>query len=106
MNGADSLTGALCVWVAELDAAVLEVLADRLAPVLQARRGSGQEPAESWLDTKAAAAYLCLTVTAIHKLTAARRIPFEQEGPGCKCWFRRTDLDEWRGRGSPSRHRR
>ena len=48
------------------------------------------------MDTKDAASYLGLTVHALHKLTAAREIPFEQEKPGAKCWFQRSRLDEWR----------
>jgi hypothetical protein len=51
---------------------------------------------DEWYDTKRAAEYLSLTVNAIHKLTAARAIPFEQDGPGCKCWFKPSELDDWR----------
>ena len=38
-----------------------------------------------WMDTKQAAEYLGLSVDALHKLTAARSIPFEQSGPGARC---------------------
>jgi hypothetical protein len=56
------------------------------------------------MDSKAAAAYLGISIHALHKLTAAREIPFEQDGPGCKCWFRRSQLDRWRrGEGSASK---
>jgi hypothetical protein len=54
---------------------------------------------DDWLDAKRAAAHIGVTVNALHKLTAARSIPFEQDGPGCKCWFRRSDLDQWRRGG-------
>jgi excisionase family DNA binding protein len=54
-------------------------------------------PAEDgWLTTAQAASYLGMSISALHKLTAARLIPFEQSGPGAKCYFRRSDLDEWR----------
>ena len=36
----------------------------------------------------------------LYKLTAAREIPFHQDGPGCKLWFLRSELDEWRRVGS------
>jgi excisionase family DNA binding protein len=52
-----------------------------------------------WLTTAQAASYLGLSVNALHKLTAARMIPFEQEGPGCKLYFRRWELDAWRQAG-------
>lgn len=80
--------------VASLDDAALDWLAERLAPRILARVPR-QEP-DGWLDTKQAAEYLGITPNALHKLTAARAIPFEQEGPGCKCWFKRADLDGYR----------
>ena len=48
------------------------------------------------MDSRGAGAYLGITVHALHKLTAARAIPFEQDGRGCKCWFKRSELDAWR----------
>jgi excisionase family DNA binding protein len=71
----------------------LAVLADRLAPYLV----SPPPPTEDgWLDSQRAASYLGISRNALYKLTAARSIPFEQEQRGCKCWFRRSDLDAWR----------
>ena len=32
----------------------------------------------------------------LRKLAAERAIPSEQDGPGCKLYFRRSDLDAWR----------
>jgi hypothetical protein len=55
--------------------------------------------ADGWLDTKAAARYLGLTIHGVHKLTAGRLIPFEQDGPGCRCWFKPAELDAWREKG-------
>jgi hypothetical protein len=37
-------------------------------------------------------------------LAAERAIPSEQEGPGCKLYFRRSDLDAWRQSGGRPRH--
>ena len=76
----------------ELDDEALDALADRLAHRL---RPAAPAP-DGWLDAKRAAAFLGITANALHKLTAARVIPFEQEGPGCKLWFRRSELDGWR----------
>jgi hypothetical protein len=75
------------------DADALAGLADALAPHL---RPTSPE-SDRWMDTKAAAAYLGLSsANALHKLTAARLIPFEQDGPGAKCWFQKSQLDAWR----------
>jgi excisionase family DNA binding protein len=67
-------------------------LAERLGPYL---RPVVPLPDE-WLDSEAAAAYLSLPRTALHKLTAERAIPFAQDGPGCKLYFKRSALDTWR----------
>lgn len=71
----------------------LRELAEALAPLLTA---PDEKPLDGWLTTRQAADHLGVTLNALHKLTAARAIPFEQDGPGCKCWFRRSDLDAWR----------
>jgi excisionase family DNA binding protein len=55
---------------------------------------------DRWLTTREAAAHLGLSVNALHKLTAARAVPFEQERRGCRCWFRRSELDRWRAKAS------
>ena len=81
------------------DPAAAAELADLLAPSLRLRLDPVQ-PDDGWLDTKRAAEYLGLTTSGLHKLTAGRRIPFEQDGPGCRCWFKRCELDAWRERGS------
>jgi excisionase family DNA binding protein len=66
-------------------------LAERLGPYLQA-----SPPPDEWLDAKQAAAYLSLPRSTLHKLTAEQAIPFEQEGAGCKLYFKRSALDAWR----------
>ncbi len=87
---ADVLLGEL-----ERDAATLEALADRLAPLLAARQPA-QPQTDGWIDTKGAAEHLGITRTALHRLTAERTVPFEQDGPGTKCWFKCSELDAWR----------
>ena len=79
-----------------LDDDALEALAERLAPRLAGKLVPAQRSEDGWLDAKQAAAYIGLSSHALHKLTAARAIPFEQDGPGCKTWFKRSELDAWR----------
>src|SRR4051794_32560650 len=81
-------SGLAAALVEALDEPALDQLAEWLAPRVQARltREAGHD--DAWLDARQAAAHLGLSVTALHKLTAARLIPFEQEGPGCRLWFR------------------
>jgi len=81
-------------------AELLDALADRLAPRVAALL---QETAESdqWLSSAQAADYLGMTRNALHKLTSTREIPFEQDGPGCKLHFRRSELDRWRAGERP-----
>jgi excisionase family DNA binding protein len=83
--------------VESLDDSALELLAERLAPHLDRRASASTD--EAWLTAREAAAYLGLSVQGLHKLTAARSIPFEQDAPGCKLWFRRSALDRWRRGG-------
>ena len=71
----------------------LDVLAEALVPRLVPRLA---EPSDEWLDSKRAATYLGLTLDSLHKLIHDRAIPFYQERPAAKCWFRRSELDTWR----------
>jgi len=81
-------------------AELLDALADRLAPRVAALLEESGE-SDEWLDSHRAAEYLGLTKNALHKLTSARDgIPFEQDGPGCKLYFQRSELDRWRRGGS------
>jgi excisionase family DNA binding protein len=75
---------------------IVETIACR---ALELMREEQQEPSDGWLDAAGAAEYLGMPRTALHKLTAARSIPFEQEGAGCKLYFKRSDLDAWRRQG-------
>jgi 2-iminoacetate synthase ThiH len=68
--------------LAELDDAALDALAELLAPRLAARLPAAAPEPNDWLDAKRAAAYLGITTNALHKLTAARAIPFKHDGPG------------------------
>ena len=96
------MTDALALaFVESLDDAALERLAVRLGPTLVDAVVSrlGEREADRWMDARDAAGYLGLTVNALHKLTAARLVPFSQDVPGGKCWFLRSELDDWRRDG-------
>ncbi len=81
------------------DERTLDRLAELLAPRLQARLST---PAgeNGWLDSRDAAAYLGLSKHALHRLTAERRLPFSQDQPGARTYFKRSDLDGWRESGA------
>jgi hypothetical protein len=103
MKAAPTLLDVLVAQVATLDGDELDCLFDRLSPLLNrvgdrraARAVAQSKQGEGWLNAREAAAYVGLTLNALHKHTAARTIPFEQDGPGCKLWFRRSELDRWR----------
>lgn len=83
-------------------------LADLVADRLIERSKTGLvESTVTWLDTKQAAEYLGVHRDTIRKLAAERVIPTHQDGPGCRLYFRREELDEWRcsSRPTASRHR-
>jgi Helix-turn-helix domain len=88
----------MAVLSIELPEKVLDALAERVAARVLERLGNGQD-GDRWLDAKQAADYLGLSINALHKLTAARQLPTEQEAPGHKLWFRRSQLDHWRTGG-------
>jgi excisionase family DNA binding protein len=80
--------------------ALIEDLAERVAAAVVARLGGTQEqePGE-WLDSRRAAEYLGAHRDTLRKLAAERTIPAHQDGRGCKLFFRRSDLDDWRRSG-------
>ena len=90
------MTAIVRALLAELDTEALAELATLLAPHMPAATPRTVE--DGWLDTRRAAEYAGTTPTALHKAMAARAVRFEQECPGGKAWFKRSDLDAWRGR--------
>lgn len=83
--------------LADLDSDDLRALADHLVPYMREMLAIAEAP-DRWMSTKEAAAHLGLSVHAMHRLTSAREVPFQQDGPGCRCWFRKSELDAWRSR--------
>jgi len=71
-------------------------LAEIVAARVVAQIGASQNPPDRWLDSTDAAAYLGMTRNALHKLTQRQAIPFCQDAPNSKLYFRVADLDHWR----------
>lgn len=81
-----------------------EQLAERIAVALVKRLGVDEREGDDWLDSRHAAEYLGVHRDTLRKLAAERAIPSEQDGRGCKLYFRRSDLDVWRRSGGRPRH--
>jgi excisionase family DNA binding protein len=91
-----------------VELAFIDQLVDRLAvrfvALLGERRPDDADRRDEWLDSRHAADYLGVHRDTLRKLAAERAIPSEQDGPGCKLYFRRSDLDVWRRGGGRPRH--
>jgi excisionase family DNA binding protein len=83
---------------------LLDHIADRLAAVITERLVISEDRPDERFDSRHAAEYLGLHRDTLRKLAAERAIPSEQDGPGCKLYFRRSDLDAWRSGGGRPRH--
>jgi excisionase family DNA binding protein len=81
---------------------LLAHLADLVAAKVIDRLGREETSADEWLDTRDASEYLGIHRDSLRRLAAERAIPAEQARAGCKLFFRRSDLDVWRRRGSAS----
>jgi excisionase family DNA binding protein len=77
-----------------------DLVIDRLMERIEAKTGNH---ASEWLDARGAAEYLGVHRDTLRKLAAQRAIPTHQDGPGCKLYFRRDELDEWRRSARPIR---
>lgn len=83
---------------------LLDQLAARVADAIVERLGSERGVEDEWLDSRQAAEYLGLHRDTLRRVAAARTIPSEQDGRGCRRFFWRAGLDEWRRSGGRSRH--
>ncbi len=84
---------------------VLIRLADLVVDRLMERAAVMSQPADEWMDARAAAEYLGLHRDTLRKLAAERAVPVHQDGPGCKLYFRRDELDDWRCSSKAARGR-
>jgi excisionase family DNA binding protein len=90
-----------------LDAVIDQLAArvvERLAEVIERSPGGAPNDQHEWFDSRHAAEYLGIHRDTLRKLAAERAIPSEQDGPNCKLYFRRSDLDAWRLAGGRPRH--
>jgi excisionase family DNA binding protein len=84
---------------------LFDELVDRVAAAVVAHMAADHKrDQDEWLDSRQAAEYLGLHRDTLRRLAAADAIPSEQDGRGCKLFFRRTALDEWRRSGCHPRH--
>lgn len=88
----------------ELIDQLVELLAEKVAAAIAQRMGSDDGHPDEWFDSRHAADYLGIHRDTLRKLAAERAIPSEQDGPGCKLYFRRGDLDAWRRSGGRPQH--
>lgn len=83
---------------------ILGRLADLVVDRLIERTDANlNDHANAWLDARGAAEYLGVHRDTLRKLAAQRAIPTHQDGPGCKLFFHRDELDEWRRSSGPKR---
>jgi len=83
---------------------ILGRLADLVVDRLMERtHAQNSDRATAWLDARGAAEYLGVHRDTLRKLAAQRAIPTHQDGPGCRLYFRRDELDEWRRSSRPAR---
>jgi excisionase family DNA binding protein len=101
-TGAGVLTAAVVPGTSVLDE-LLGELAELVAERVLARLSTPQDSqADEWLDTRRAAEYLGIHRDRLRRLAAEGTIPAEQEGAGCKLYFRRSALAAWRSGGAGS----
>lgn len=103
MTGKESAPTSRTAEAAVIDGLIAQ-LADRVAAMVVKQLSHLDEPADEWLDSRHAAEYLGVHRDTLRKLAAERAIASEQDGPGCKLYFRRSDLDGWRHGGGRPRY--
>jgi excisionase family DNA binding protein len=83
---------------------IAERVAQRLAALIDPCSATAGGGDDEWFDSRHAADYLGIHRDTLRKLAAERAISSEQDGPNCKLYFRRADLDAWRLAGGRPRH--
>ena len=80
---------------AVLDEEQLAAIAAKVRADLSTEIQPNAEPWPEWLSVESAARYLDVAQERVRKLIARRAVPYYQEAPGCRIFFRRSELDEW-----------
>lgn len=95
-----SAPGAVGTGDDDLLVVLVDRLVERIAIAVASRLATPSDHQQrEWFDSRGAAEYLGVHRDTLRKLAAERAIPSEQDGPGCKLFFRRSDLDVWRQSG-------
>jgi excisionase family DNA binding protein len=90
----------------ETVAALAEAAAEIALARLREQNAGGCEWPE-WMSVETAARYLDVPEERVRKLKERREIPYYQEAPGCRVFFRRSELDDWMSnfrRGPVAKH--
>jgi excisionase family DNA binding protein len=82
----------------------VERIAEKVAASLAGPSTTDTPGGDEWLDSRHAADYLGVHRDTLRRLAAERVIASEQDGPGCKLYFLRSNLDAWRMSGGRPRH--
>jgi excisionase family DNA binding protein len=72
---------------------LVEAIAVRAAEIVVERLQVESQAWPEWMGIETAARYLDCSVERLRKLQGRRQLPFHQEAPGCRVFFRRSDLD-------------
>jgi excisionase family DNA binding protein len=99
-----ALGGGSSIELGLLDALIEKFVAQVAAAVIEQLGRDSNVGSGEWLDSRSAAEHLGVHRDTLRKLAAERAIPVHQDGRGCKLFFRRSDLDEWRDRGGRGVH--
>jgi excisionase family DNA binding protein len=84
-----------------LPAETLAAVAEHTAEMVLSRvvaRGGADTAWPEWMSVETAARYLDAPEERVRKLKDRREIPHYQEGPRCRVFFRRSELDDWMAR--------
>lgn len=95
-HGASETTGAATVWATLNGVRVpLALDASAVAAVAAAVDLPRSDSWPQWMGVETAARYLDVSPQRLRKLVAAGSVPYVQEGPGCRVFFGRAELDRW-----------
>jgi excisionase family DNA binding protein len=74
---------------------MVEMVARRAAEIVLERTAADRGDAPEYMSVKDASVYLGCTEGRVRKLVERSQIPFTQDGPGCRVFLSRRDLDRW-----------
>lgn len=79
-----------------LDDRDVERIAAKVAALIVDQLRTASRSGDRWLDSREAADHLGLSLHALRHLVARRAVPFVQDRPGAKVFFKVSELDAWR----------